>query len=113
MAIDVFLILCGLSVAFLVYVLVQFWREGHRRDSGAEPAMLFRLPWNPDLVVVTYPISLNAHGGISVIPLQPQTQTPENGAARGRKNARVLQMPARESRPGERPSARDSKRKVR
>jgi hypothetical protein len=113
MAIDVFLILCGLSVAFLVYVLVQLWNEGRRRGAGAEPAMLFHRPWNPDLVVVTHPISLNAHGGISVIPLQPQTQTPETSAAQGRKNAQVLQMPARENRHGEWPPVRDSKRKVR
>lgn len=112
MAIPVFLTLCGLSVTFLVYVFIQFWREGHQSDTGAEPAMLFRLPVNPDLVVLTHPISLNAHGGISVIPLQPQDQVPEP-KTNGGNSARVLQMPGPARRHQERRGAPNAKVKVR
>ena len=112
MAVQVFLTLCGLSVAFLVYVFVQLWREGHQSATGAEPVMLFHRSSNPDLVVVTHPISLNAHGGISVIPLQPQARVP-TGQTPERKNARVLEMPARERHCGERRGASGAKIKAR
>jgi|HubBroStandDraft_2_1064218.scaffolds.fasta_scaffold70262_2 hypothetical protein len=94
MAIHVFLILCGLSVAFLVYVLVQFWRAEHRNPGGDEPVMVVSRRWNPNLVVVTHPISLSAHGGISVMPLQPQTPIRADQKDRVGDGARVLEMPA-------------------
>ena len=102
MAIPIFLTLCGLSVAFLVYVLVQLWREGHQWIAGAEPVTLFHRSRNPELAVLTHRIFLNAHGGTSVIPLHSQTQIPPGSAAPQRKSARILQMPARGQRRGER-----------
>jgi hypothetical protein len=94
MAIPIFLILCGLSVGFLVYVLVQFWREEHRNPGGDGPVMVFSRSWNPNLVVVTHPISLSAHGGISVMPLQTQAPARAHLQDRGKGKARVLAMPA-------------------
>jgi hypothetical protein len=108
MALHVFLILCGLSISFLVYVLVQLWREGHQGGTGAEPAM-YRRPWNPDLVVLTHPISLNARGGISVIPLQLEAPIPEDSAKRSREKAQVLQMPGQKCPSDTRNGARNSK----
>ena len=35
MAITIFLILNGLGVAFLLYVLANFWKEGHRPKNDA------------------------------------------------------------------------------
>lgn len=113
MATHVFLILCGLSVVFLVYVLDQFWREGHRGESGAEPAMILSRPWNPNLIVVTHPISLSAHGGISVIPLAAQTTIPEAKTEPASKRALVLQMPERMRTGSGRVGARNSKIKAR
>lgn len=113
MAIQAFLILCGLSVAFLVYVLAQFWSEGRRTRRGTEPVMAFGRPWNPNLIVVTHPFTLNAQGGISVMPpLQPQAPAQANERERNRNRGRVLQMPLR--RPAEpRKIALASKTKVR
>jgi hypothetical protein len=113
MAINIFLIVSGLSVAFLVYVLVQFWREGHRPKSGAEPEMVFSRRWNPNVIVVTHPISLSAYGGVSVVPLQLQDRLPENGTQQGRSHRRVLEMPAKRPPRGLRSTLRDSKLKVR
>lgn len=93
MAIPVFLTLCGLSVGFLVYVLSQFWREGHQ-PRGSSDTMVFSRPWNPNVIVVTHPISLSAHGGISVMPLQPQTPRKTSSQDADAPKVRVLQMPA-------------------
>ena len=113
MAIHVFLILCGLSVAFLVYVLVQFWRAEHRNPGGDEPVMVVSRRWNPNLVVVTHPISLSAHGGISVMPLQPQVTIRADQDDRAAGSARVLEMPASRRFDGQRQTALGSRTKAR
>lgn len=113
MAIHVFLILCGLSVAFLVYVLVQFWRAEHRNPGGDEPVMVVSRRWNPSLVVVTHPISLSAHGGISVMPLQPQVSIPADRNDRVAGSVRVLEMPAGRRSHGQRQTAHGSRSKAR
>lgn len=112
MAIPAFLTLCGLSIAFLVYVLAQFWREGRQARRGTEPVMAFGHPWNPDLIVVTHPFSLHAHAGISAMPLQPQAPAQTDERERNRNGGRVLQMPLRHA-VEPRKSARGSKTKVR
>lgn len=98
MSIPIFMALCGLSVAFLVYVLLKFWDEGHRSPSGSGRAITFGRPSNPNLIVVTHPVSLSAQGGISVMPLQPQTPgSTNNSVCKGKTTvgkARVLRMPA-------------------
>jgi len=66
----IFLLLNGLGVVFLLYVLVNFWREGHQPKNAARKyAMEFGRDW-ADVVVVTHPISHSAQGGVSVIPFQ-------------------------------------------
>lgn len=69
MAIAIFLALNGLAVAFLLYVLVNFWKEGHqpKNDSQAsEPAAKWR-DW-AEVAVITHPISSAAQGALAVIP---------------------------------------------
>lgn len=112
MGVHIFLILCGLSVAFLVYVLAQFWREERRNPGGDEPVMVFSRRWNPNLVVVTHPISLSAHGGISVMPLQPQSLVPSREKDRSGK-ARVLEMPSNRQFQAQRQGTRGSRIKAR
>ena len=112
MAILVFLILCGLSVAFLVYVLAQFWREGHRIRDGVKPTMVFSRPWNPNAIVVTHPISFSAQRGISEMALQSQMLASSGQRDWDSGKGRVLQMPLRcQAEP--RKSERTSKTKVR
>ena len=71
MAMTIFLVLNGVGVAFLLYVLANFWKEGHRPKSHARKhATEFgRRDW-ADGFVMTHPISHAAQGGISVIPFQ-------------------------------------------
>lgn len=75
MGITIFLALNGLAVAFLLYVLANFWKEGHQsknssRPSGAEDN------WRDwaEVAVITHPISSAAQGGLAVIPF-PVTAT--------------------------------------
>jgi hypothetical protein len=72
MAMMLFTLLNGLGVVFLVYVLVQFWKEGHRSKQfdARERVIEFAVERKPTVVVVTHPISLNAHGGLSVVSRQ-------------------------------------------
>jgi hypothetical protein len=75
MAIAIFFALNGLAVAFLLYVLVNFWKEGHRskNDSRASEAEDNWRDW-ADVAVITHPISSAAQGGLAVIPF-PVTTT--------------------------------------
>ena len=71
MAMKIFFVLNGMGVAFLLYVLANFWKEGHRPKSNARKyAMEFGRRDLADVFVVTHPISHAAQGGISVIPFQ-------------------------------------------
>jgi hypothetical protein len=69
MAMTIFFMLNGMGVAFLLYMLANFWKEGHRPKSNARKyAMEFgRRHW-ADAIVLTPPISHAAQRGISVIP---------------------------------------------
>jgi len=69
MAMTLFTILNGLGVVFLVYVLVQFWKEGHRpmKPAMRDRAIEFPVKDRPTVLVVTHPVSHCAHGGLSVV----------------------------------------------
>jgi hypothetical protein len=71
MSTTIFLALNGLGVVFLLYVLANFWKEGHRPlNEKRGDVMEFRGRNWSDVVVVTHPISLSAQCGVSVIPFQ-------------------------------------------
>jgi len=83
MAMMLFTLLNGLGVVFLMYVLVQFWKEGHRskQSEARERVIEFSVESKPTVDVVTRPISgglqvepapvsLSARGGISVVSRQ-------------------------------------------
>ena len=80
MAMTLFTILNGLGVVFLVYVLVQFWKEGHRpiKPATRDRIIEFSVRDSPTVLVVTHPfsgglqvepapVSHCAHGGLSVV----------------------------------------------
>lgn len=76
----IFFALNGLGLVFLLYVLVNFWKEGQRTKRPAPrcTAEGERLrDFEP--IIVTHPISHTAQGGISVIPLQPLAPGPGAG----------------------------------
>ncbi len=85
----IFLLLNGVGVVFLLYVLANFWKEGHRSNNNARkyPAEYGWRDW-ANVVVVTHPISHSAQGGLSVIPFRhadrhsdkPARRTISNGA---------------------------------
>jgi hypothetical protein len=70
MAITIFLALNGLAIAFLLYVLANFWNEGHPPKNGPRPTPETEAKWRDwaDVAVITHPISPAAHGGLAVIP---------------------------------------------
>ena len=72
MVMTIFMALNGLGVAFLLYVLANFWKEGRRPENNARKyATEFEQRDWADVVVITHPISHSAQGGISVIPFRP------------------------------------------
>ena len=86
MGMTIFLLLDGLGVVFLLYVLANFWKEGHRTKNNARKyaAEFGQRDW-ADVVVVTHPISHSAQGGLSVIPFQARDRklggTPDHKTA--------------------------------
>jgi hypothetical protein len=80
MAVMLFTALNGLGVVFLLYVLVQFWKEEHRPMKPARGGQVIELSVKskPTVLVVTHPVSgglqvepapvsHSAHGGLSVV----------------------------------------------
>jgi hypothetical protein len=83
MAITIFLMVNGLGVAYLLYVLANFWKEGHRAHSNTrKDATQFRQRDLADVFVLTHPVSHSAQGGISVLPFQSRDGYGENPARR-------------------------------
>jgi hypothetical protein len=76
----IFLGLNGLGVIFLMYVLVNFWREGRRPKKIAPryAAENGHRGW-AEVHVVTHPISHSGQRGLSVIPFPAR----EPGLAEG------------------------------
>jgi hypothetical protein len=75
MATIIFLVLNGLGVVFLLYVLANFWKEGHRlMNEECNDVMEFRGRNWADVIVVTHPISLSVQGDVSVIPFQARNR---------------------------------------
>jgi len=71
MAMTIFFVLNGLGVIFLLYVLANFWKEGHRPKCKArKDAKQFRQRGWADLVVLTHTVSHSAQEATSVIPFQ-------------------------------------------
>jgi len=68
----IFFMLNGLGLVFLLYVLVNFWKEGRRTNRPVRHDTLEgERPKDFEPIIVTHPISHTAQGGISVIPLRP------------------------------------------
>lgn len=81
----IFFMLNGLGLVFLLYVLVNFWKEGRRTNRPVRHHTLDgERPRDFEPIIVTHPISHTAQGGISVIPLRllPLRLTAEDRAAR-------------------------------
>jgi hypothetical protein len=90
MAVLLFTVLNGLGVVFLLYVLVQFWKEERRPMKPAERNRVEAFPVKErhTVLVVTHPISNSARGGLSVVSRQArvavsQNSTPERESANG------------------------------
>jgi hypothetical protein len=79
MATTVFLLLNGLGVAFFIFVLANFWKEGHRQESqGRRYATEFGQRDWANVLIVTHPLPANAQGGPSVIPFRARGQSSAN-----------------------------------
>ena len=93
-AMTIFLILNGLSVVFLVYVLLKFWREGRRMRRRARTVVGVGYPW-PTNVVVAHPVSPFAQGGLAVLPLRAVVPNSLTQNDPGSRSAKILQMSAK------------------
>jgi hypothetical protein len=96
MAMTIFLVLNSLGVVFLLYVLANFWREGHRPKNIARKyaAEFGGRDW-ADAVVGTHPISRSAQSGLSVIPFQAQERELDGKPAHRPAAREAMEIPAR------------------
>jgi len=76
MAVLLFTVLNGLGVVFLLYVLMQFWKEERHASRPAETETLGKLPAKvrPTVLVVTRPLSIRTRRGLSVVSRQASGQ---------------------------------------
>ena len=96
MAMTIFFLLNGMGVVFLLYVLVNFWKEGHRQKKNARKyaAEFGRRDW-ADVNVVTHPISRSAHGGFSVIPFHARDRNLGGKPAHRTAAREAIEIPVR------------------
>jgi hypothetical protein len=96
MAMNIFLLLSGLGVVFLLYVLAGFWKEGHRSANNARKyaAEFGESNWY-EVAVVTHPISHNAQGGQSVIPFQARDRNVGGKSEDGQAGHEAVEIPLR------------------
>jgi hypothetical protein len=97
MAMMLFTLLNGLAVVFLMYVLVQFWKEGHRSEQpdARERVTEFAVERKPTVVVVTHPISNNAYGGLSVVSSRAPLSSLQDGPIHGNSAREGDEMPVK------------------
>jgi hypothetical protein len=96
MAMNIFLLLSGLGVVFLLHVLAGFWKEGHRSANNARKyaAEFGERNWY-EVAVVTHPISHSAQGGLSVIPFREQARNFGGKSEDGQAGGVAVEMPQR------------------
>jgi hypothetical protein len=80
MAIIIFTVLNGLGVTFMLYVLLQFWKEGRRAKNTVRPRYGIDRSYTdrPEVFIVTHPISQCAQGGLSLIPMTDRERSPRD-----------------------------------
>jgi len=67
----IFLILNGVAVVFLLYVLANFWKDGHRPKNRIQESTIEPLRQNKaDVIVMRPPVSHSAKRVRFVIPQQ-------------------------------------------
>jgi hypothetical protein len=71
MAMTIFFLLNGLGIVFLLYVLANFWKEGHKPKGNARKytADYGRRDF-AELNALAHPVSRRTQGRLSVIPFQ-------------------------------------------
>lgn len=91
----IFLILSALSVIFLVYVLVNFWREARRMNQGTRVMSELGYRGNPNVVAMTHPMSRFTEGGVAVLPRRAVASDAGAQNEQVSRIAKVLPMPAK------------------
>ncbi len=76
MAMTIFLLLNGAGVAFLLFVLANVWKEGHRpRREAWRYAMEFRRGDGVNVVVASRPIDVQPAREDSVVAFRARSQS--------------------------------------
>jgi len=76
MAMTIFLMLNGLGIVFMLYVLANFWKEGHRResDTGKSVTEITRSEWADEITGATSSIPRSAQSAHTVILFQERSR---------------------------------------
>jgi hypothetical protein len=74
MAMIIFTMVNGLGVVFLLYVLVQFWKEGHRTKTPAarDRVIDFEREKRPTVFVLTHGISDRLHASLEAFSIKAE-----------------------------------------
>jgi hypothetical protein len=91
----IFLLLNGMGVIFLLYVLLQFWKEGRRSKHAVPPRRAIEVPYKDrtKIVIVTRPISNGAQADGSLASFQRSERSLDDAQARRETADRTREMP--------------------
>ena len=95
MAVMAFTVLNGLGIVFLLYVLVQFWKEQHRplKPVERDRLVMFPVKERPTVLVVTHLISTSARGGLCVVSKQANRAVLQDAISHGTSSNRAEETP--------------------
>jgi hypothetical protein len=92
----IFLVLIGMGVVFLLYVLANFWKDGHRPKTVVQEFEVKPSRGNKaEVVVITHPISISAQGGLSVIPFPIGEREQGGGTSHSTPASRMIEIPVK------------------
>ena len=93
MAMTIFFVLNGMGVVFLLFVLVNFWRDGHRPKTFVQEGVVQSLRRNKaEVTVLAPPISPTGQGGFSVIAFPVNGREPAGKSARTTTKGGTVEM---------------------
>jgi len=91
----IFLVLNALSVAFLVYVLVNFWKDGHRSREDGQASTQLEPGRRAKVITMEHWVSHLVRCDQSVIPMRARTRTEAAGLVCKRGATGIMEIPVK------------------
>src|SRR5258708_2875066 len=99
MAMTIFFVLNGVGIIFLLYVLANFWKEGHQSKNPKNNDRKYIADFGgsdwTEVIAMTHAVSHTAHGDLSVIPFQARRQELRHNYSRQANQCGSVEVPVK------------------